>query len=100
VKDGWVKSYTVTPEQFGFTRCQKDDLKGGDPTENAAILRALLGGEKGPKRDAAVLNAAAAMFVTGKFESIDATVKIANEVIDNGKAREKLEAFVRRSNEG
>ena len=100
VKDGWVKKYTITPEQFGFTRCHKDDLKGGDPAENAEILKALLSGEKGAKRDAAVLNAAAAMFVSGKYESIDEAAKIANEVIDSGKAKQKLEDFIRRSNEG
>jgi anthranilate phosphoribosyltransferase len=98
VKDGWVRSYTVTPEQFGFERCGQDALRGGTPPENAAILKALLGGEKGPKRDAAVLNAGAAMFITGKYGSIEAAVKIAGEVIDNGKALQKLESFVRESN--
>jgi len=104
VKDGWVRSYTITPERFGFTPCKKEDLAGGDPKENAAILTALFSGEKsgekGAKRDAAVLNAAAAMFVSGKYESIDAAVKVANEVIDSGAARQKLDDFIRRSNEG
>jgi anthranilate phosphoribosyltransferase len=72
---------------------------GGTPPENAAILKALLGGEKGPKRDAAVLNAAAAMFVTGKYESIGAAVTVANDVIDSGKALKKLDDFIRYSNE-
>jgi len=99
VKDGWVRSYTITPEQFGFERCKKEDLLGGTPPENAEILRALLRGEKGAKRNAAILNAAAAMFITGKFESIEAAVKIADEVIDNGKAIAKLEEFIRCSNE-
>jgi len=100
VKAGWVRSYTITPEQFGFERCKKEDLQGGTPLENAAILKALLNGEKGAKRDAAILNAAAAMFVTGKYESIDATVKIAADVIDSGKAMQKLYDFIRCSNEG
>ena len=98
-KDGWVRSYTVTPEQFGFERCRKEDLQGGAPAENAEILKALLRGEKGAKRDAAVLNAAAAMFVSGKYESIGAAAKIANEVIDSGKAARKLDDFIRCSNE-
>jgi anthranilate phosphoribosyltransferase len=98
VKDGWVRSYTITPEQFGFSRCKKEDLQGGTPTENADILKALLRGEKGAKRDAAVLNAAAAMFITGRYESIGAAVKVASEVIDSGKALRKLEDFVRGSN--
>ncbi|MCL2456354.1 MAG: anthranilate phosphoribosyltransferase [Defluviitaleaceae bacterium] len=99
VRDGWVKPYTITPEQFGFARCEKEDLRGGDPAENASILRALFDGERGAKRDAAVLNASAAMYVTGKFESIDAAIKIATQVIDNGAAKNKLEEFIRRSNE-
>jgi anthranilate phosphoribosyltransferase len=74
-------------------------LEGGDSAENAGILRALLGGKKGAKRDAAVLNAAAAMYVTGKYESIEAAVKAANQVIDSGSAMQKLEEFIKRSNE-
>ena len=99
VKDGWVRSYTITPEQFGFNRCEKKDLQGGTPPENAAIMKALLNGEKGAKRDAVVLNAAAAMFITGKYESIEAAVKIASNVIDSGKAMQKLDDFIRCSNE-
>ena len=100
VKDGWVRSYTLTPEQFGLQRCKKEDLQGGEPTENAEIMKALLNGVKGPKRDAAVLNAAAAMFITGRYDSIAAAVDVANEVIDSGKALQKLESFIRYSNEG
>lgn len=99
VKDGWVRSYTITPERFGFARCEKEDLRGGGPSENAAILRAILDGEKGPKRDAAVLNAACAMFVSGKFAEIEAAVAAANEAIDSGAAKQKLQDFVERSNE-
>ena len=99
VKNGWVRSYTITPEQFGFTRCKKEDLQGGTPAQNAEILRALLRGETGAKRDAAVLNAAAAMVITGKYESIDAAAKTANNVIDSGKALQKLNDFIRYTNE-
>ena len=99
-KDGWVRSYTITPEQFGFERCGKEDLEGGTPAENAGILRAVLNGQKGAKRNAAVFNAAAAMFVAGKHESIETAVKIAEDVIDSGKAAEKLEEFILRSNNG
>ena len=100
VRNGWVRSYTLTPEQFGFERCQKEDLQGGSPTENAEILIAVLKGERGAKRNAAVLNAAAALFVSGKYESIESAVGVANEVIDNGLAYKKLEEFVHFSNEG
>jgi anthranilate phosphoribosyltransferase len=104
VRDGWVKPYTITPEQFGFERCKPEELTGGDPQENAAILRAITGTDNNPpaknaKRNAAVLNAAAAMFITGNYESIGAAVKVAEEVIDSGKARAKLEEFIRCSNE-
>ena len=100
VKDGWVRSYTITPEQFGFKRCLKEDLQGGSPPENAKILKALLHGEKGAKRDAAVFNAAAAMFVTGKYASMEAAISDANTAIDSGKALQKLNDFIRCSNEG
>jgi anthranilate phosphoribosyltransferase len=100
VKNGWVRSYTLTPEQYGFDRCNQNDLKGGTPSENAAILKALLNGEKGAKRNAAVFNTAAAMFITGKYESIETTIKIAADVIDSGKAKQKLDDFIRFSNEG
>jgi len=100
VRNGWVRSYTLTPEQFGFERCQKEDLQGGSPSENAEILKAVLKGEKDAKRNAAVLNAAAALFVSRKYESIESAVQVANEVIDNGAAYKKLEEFIRFSNEG
>jgi len=100
VRNGWVRSYTLTPEQFGFERCQKEDLQGGSPAENAEILQAVLKGEKGARHNAAVLNAAAALFVSGKYETIETAVNVANEVIDNGLAYKKLEEFVRFSNEG
>jgi len=100
VKDGWVRSYTITPEQFGFARCLPTDLQGGTAVENARILRALLQGEKGPKRDAAVFNAAAAMFVTGKYETMEAAIGAATAAIDSGKAIQKLDDFIRCSNEG
>jgi anthranilate phosphoribosyltransferase len=100
VKNGWVRSYTITPEQFGFKRCLKEDLQGGLPPENAEILKAVLYGEKGAKRDAAVLNAAAAMVIAGKFDSIEAAISEANEALDSGKALQKLNDFIRCSKEG
>ena len=98
VKNGWVRSYTITPEQYGFKRCEKKELQGGEPLENAKILRAVLNGEKGAKRDAAVLNAAAALYISGKYESIESAVKVAEDVIDSGKAISKLEEFIHFSN--
>jgi len=99
VRGGDTRSYMITPEQFGFRRCQKSELCGGEPPENAAILRAILDGEAGPKRDAAVLNAAAALYVAGKHASVESAVAEAQELIDSGAARRKLDEFIRLSNE-
>lgn len=99
VRDGAFTSYVITPEQFGFRRCQKSDLAGGTPQENAAITRAILSGEKGPKTDAVILNSAAALYVAGRADSIREGVKLAGEIIDSRKALEQLEKFIRLSNE-
>ena len=99
VKDGWVRSYAITPEQFGFERCKKEELVGGSPAENADILKSVLRGEKGAKRNAAILNAAAALFITGNYESLESAKNIVEDVIDSGKAISKLEEFIRCSNE-
>lgn len=99
VKDGVFNSYTITPEQFGFTRCEKADLVGGTPQENAAITLAILNGEKGPKRDAVLMNAGAALYVAGKASGLADGIGLAAEMIDSGKAKQKLEEFVRCSNE-
>lgn len=94
-KDGWLKTYEITPEQFGFERCTKDDLKGGTPAENAAITRAILSGEdKGHKRNAVLLNAGAAIYIGGKASSMEDGVKLAAELIDSGKAVETLDKLI------
>lgn len=97
-KDGWFKSYLITPEQFGFERCAKADLEGGTPEENAAITRAILQGEKGHKRNAVLLNAGAGLYIAGKAESMEAGVKLAAELLDSGKANETLERLIEVSN--
>ena len=97
-KDGWLKTYTITPEQFGFERCTKGELSGGTPEENAAITRAILSGEKGHKRNAAVLNAGAGLYLNGKADSMKEGVLLAQELIDSGAAMMKLEQFVAVSN--
>ena len=98
-RDGWMKNYTITPEQFGFERCTKDDLLGGTPEENAAITRGILAGEiKGHKRNAVLLNAGAAIYIGGKADSMAKGVKLAGELIDNGKALAAMEAFIAGSN--
>ena len=97
VKDGTFKSYTISPEQFGLTRCKKEELTGGTPDENAAITKAVLAGEQGARRTAVVLNAGAGLYVAGKADSIEAGVRLAEELIDSGKAEKKLEEFVKYS---
>lgn len=98
IKDGWFKSFVIKPEDFGFERCTKDELKGGTPEENAKITRAILGGEKGPKRNAVLLNAGASLYIGGKADSFKDGVKLAAEIIDSGKALETLEKFIEVSN--
>lgn len=100
IKDNEVKTFTITPEQFGFKRAALEDLRGGDGAENAKITRAILAGkEKGAKRDIVLLNAGATLYVGGVAASIDEGIKLAEEVIDEGKAVAVLEKLVRLSNE-
>lgn len=98
IKDGWFKSSVITPEQFGFTCCRKEELKGGTPEENAAITRGILSGEKGAKRDAVLLNAGAALYIGGKADSMSEGVKRAAELIDSGAAMKTLEKLIEVSN--
>ena len=94
-KDGWIKNYEITPEQFDFERCSKEDLKGGTPVENADITRKILNGEiKGHKRNAVLLNAGTAIYIGGKAENIQDGIKIAEEIIDSGKAIKTLEKLI------
>lgn len=98
-KDGWFKSYTIKPEDFGLARCQKSDLRGGSPQENAAMTLAILYGEKGPKRDAVLLNAGASLYIGGKAETMGQGVQLAGELLDSGKALQVLEALRTVSNQ-
>ncbi len=99
IKDGWFKSFTIQPEDFGFERCLKDDLKGGTPKENAQITRDILEGVKGHKRNAVLLNAGAALYIGGKAGSMREGISKAAELIDSGKAEETLEKLIAVSNE-
>ena len=91
IRDGWFKSSVITPEEFGFDRCAKEELRGGTPQENARITRAILRGERGPKRNAVLLNAGAALYIGGKADSMKEGVALAAEIIDSGKAAAILE---------
>lgn len=99
IKDGKFTSYEITPEQFGYEKCEKGALTGGTPAENAEITKAILKGEeRGPKRQAVCLNAGAALYIAGKAASIEEGVKLAESLIDSGAALKKLEEFVEETN--
>lgn len=98
IKDGWFKSRVITPEEFGFARCTREDLKGGTPAENAAITRAILSGEQGHKRNAVLLNAGASLYIAGKADTMKDGVALAGELIDSGAATRTLEKLIAVSN--
>ena len=99
IKDGKFTSYEITPEQFGYEKCEKGALTGGTPAENAEITKAILKGEeRGPKRQAVCLNAGVAFYIAGKAASMEEGVKLAESLIDNGAALKKLEEFVEETN--
>lgn len=98
IKDGWFKSRVITPEEFGFARCTREDLKGGTPAENAAITRAILSGEQGHKRNAVLLNAGAALYIAGKADTMADGVALAGELIDSGEATRTLKKLIAVSN--
>ena len=98
-KNGKVRTYTVRPSDYGLKKAKKVDLLGGDANENAKITMAVLSGEKGPKRDIVLLNAAAAIVAGGKAKTLKEGVKLAAESIDSSAAKEKLEAMKRFTNQ-
>lgn len=100
IQDGEFQSYIITPEQFGLKRYRKEELEGGTPEENAQITREILDGKTGARRDAVLMNAGAALYVAGVVPTLEKGILLAAEIIDSGKAKEKLEAFVRESNKG
>ena len=92
-RDGSVRSYEVEPEEFGMTRATLQDISGGDAIENAAIIRAVLNGEKSPRRDVVLLNAAAALVAAGRADHIAGALPLAVNSIDSGAAAGKLTAL-------
>lgn len=93
VKNGAVSDYVIDPAEYGFKNCSVEDYHGGTPQDNAAITLAILEGQTGPKRDVVLLNAAAALMVAGKADSIQEGLELAAESIDSGAAMEKLKAL-------
>ena len=98
LRDGYYRTSTIKPEDFGLERCQKSDVEGGTPEQNAQTTREILSGKQGHQRNAALLNAGAALYIGGKADSIKEGVKLAAELIDSGKALETLERLIEVSN--
>lgn len=100
IRDGQLRNYVVTPEQLGLKTYEKGELLGGTAAENAAITRAILSGqEQGARRDAVLLNAAAGLYVADQAEDLQDGIKLAHELIDEGRALRQLEKFVQYSQE-
>jgi anthranilate phosphoribosyltransferase len=99
VRHGNVRTYEVTPEEFGMKRSPIEDLAGGDAAANAEIVRRILDGEKSARRDVILLNTAAALVAGGKTDHFGEAVPIASASIDSGAAKAKLEKLVRFTNE-
>ncbi len=99
IRDGWFRSYVIKPEDFGFERCDKSELRGSTPKENAQITRDILQGQTGSKRNAVLMNAGAGLYIAGKAASIGEGIKSAAELIDSGRALETLKKLIAISNE-
>ena len=97
VKKDKIEKYEISPEDFGIERCSIKDIAGGTPEYNAEVIKKIFSGEKGPKRDAVVLNTAAALYVGEAASSLEEGIEIANNILDEGLAMEKLEEFIRES---
>ncbi len=97
-KDDKFKNYVITPEEFGFNRCNKAELVGGNPSDNAQIARDILDGKEGPKMDAVLMNAGAAIYLASDNITIKEAIEKAKEVITSGAAKKQLEKFIEETN--
>ena len=97
-KNDEFKSYVIKPEDLGLTRCNKEDLIGGTPQENAAIVNDILGGAKGPKTDVVLLNAGAAIYLASDGITLKDGIEKAREIIVSGKAKKQLKEFIEETN--
>ena len=99
IENGEFKNYLLDPEELGFELCQPEDVTGGDAQKNAEIARDILKGEKGQKRNIVLLNTAACLYISGKASDMAEGIRIAEELIDSGKAYSKMEEFIKATNE-
>jgi anthranilate phosphoribosyltransferase len=100
LRDGGVTEYTIEPEKLGLKRCSIEDLHGGTPEESAAIVKGVLRGDKGPKRDVVLLNSGAALYVSARADSVEQGMQLAAASIGSGTAQRKLEELVQMTNAG
>jgi anthranilate phosphoribosyltransferase len=96
--DGKVETFEVVPEDFGLPRTRLEDIRGGEPKDNAVVMRDLLGGAGGPVRDVVLLNTGAALLIAGRVSSIEAGIELAAKTLDSGAARGVLEELIMRTN--
>ena len=99
LKDGFIRTYDISPEQYFGEQAEPADLLGGNPEENAQITRNILNGEKGPKRNVVLINAAAALVAAGQAEDFKQGIQMAETAIDDGTAAKKMEALIKYSQE-
>jgi anthranilate phosphoribosyltransferase len=97
-KGGRIETFYITPEDFGFRKAEVQSLSGGDKHENAKILKSLFNGEKGPKRDVVLMNSAAALVVADKARGFADALPMASELIDSGRAAQKLQEIIKVTN--
>ncbi len=98
IKNGWFRSYMINPQDYGFDLCNKEDLTGGTPEENAEIIREILEGKQGPKTDAVIINAAAALMIAKGDIMLEEAIEEVRNLLNSKKVKEKLEAFIEHSN--
>ncbi|HXM53234.1 MAG TPA: hypothetical protein VN913_08155, partial [Candidatus Binatus sp.] len=97
LRDGRVSEYELDPQDLGLSRSRSEDLLGGTPPENADLLRQVFAGEKGPRRDVVLLNAAAAVLAAGRADDWTQALTVARESLDSGRARQALDRLVQTS---
>jgi anthranilate phosphoribosyltransferase len=97
-REGRLRIYEIHPEEFNLRRAPMSEITGGDVQQNAGIIRAILAGERSPRRDIVLLNAAAALVAAGRADSIAEAMPIAGESLDSGAAQKKLQALVEFTN--
>jgi anthranilate phosphoribosyltransferase len=88
----------MSPDEFGLPMGKREDLAGGTPAQNAAVIRSILNGEKGARRNAVLMNAGSALYIAGKADNISRGIDLAAEIIDDGAAAAVLDEFIKASN--